>query len=159
MAFADSVPVLWVPAMALVPAQAPEAAHAVALAVDQLRLVALPLAMELGLALSTTLGAGAFTDTEADWFALPPGPVQVNVNVELAVRVPVDCVPWTALVPDQAPDAVHVVALAAVQFSVAMPPLVMALGPTLNVTVGGGDLTETVTDCAALPPGPVHDSV
>jgi hypothetical protein len=122
-------------------------------------LAALPLEMELGLALSTTLGAGAFTDTEAAWFALPPGPVQVNVNVELAVRAPVDCVPWTAFVPDQDPDAVHIVALAAVQFSVALPPLVMALGPTLNVTVGGGDLTETVTDCATLPPGPVHESV
>jgi hypothetical protein len=35
----------------------------------------------------------------------------------------------------------------------------MALGPTLKLTVGGGDLTVTVVDCAALPPGPEQLSV
>jgi hypothetical protein len=40
------------------------------------------------------------------------------------------------------------------QFSVALLPLVMALGPTLRVTVGVGALVETVADWAAVPPGP-----
>lgn len=30
--------------------------------------------------------------------------------------------------------------------SVALPPLVIALGPTLKLTVGVGDLMETVAD-------------
>jgi hypothetical protein len=58
----------------------------------------------------------------------------------------VDCDPLRALVPDQAPEAVQAVAWAADQFNVALPPLVMALGPTLRLTVGVGDLMETVAD-------------
>jgi hypothetical protein len=71
----------------------------------------------------------------------------------------VDCEPCTALAPDQAPPAVQAVALVAVQFNVALPPLVMALGPTLRLTVGVGDLMETVADWTALPPDPEHVSV
>jgi hypothetical protein len=41
---------------------------------------------------------------------------------------------------------VQVLALAADQFNVALPPLVIALGPTLKLTVGVGDLMETVAD-------------
>jgi hypothetical protein len=52
----------------------------------------------------------------------------------------------TGLLPDQAPEAVQAVALVADQFRVALAPLVIALGPTLKVTVGVGDLMETVAD-------------
>jgi hypothetical protein len=45
------------------------------------------------------------------------------------------------------------------QFSVALPPLVMALGPTLSVRTGAADVTVTVADCAAVPPDPVQVSV
>jgi hypothetical protein len=79
--------------------------------------------------------------------------------VEEAVRSPVDCEPFTALVPDQAPEAVQAVAFAEDQLSVALPPLAIALGPTLRLTVGIGDLTETVVDCVALPPGPLQVKV
>jgi hypothetical protein len=75
------------------------------------------------------------------------------------VRAPVDCVPVTALGPDQAPEATHAVALVADQVSVALLPLFIALGPTLSMTVGAPALTETVADCTALPPGPVHVSM
>jgi hypothetical protein len=51
-----------------------------------------------------------------------------------------------ALAPDQAPEALHSVALAEDQVNVAEPPLATALGPTLRFTVGVGDLTETVAD-------------
>jgi hypothetical protein len=64
-----------------------------------------------------------------------------------------------AFVPDQAPEAVQEVALTADQLSVALPPLVTALGPTLRLTVGVGDLTETVADWTALPPRPEQVSV
>jgi hypothetical protein len=63
-------------------------------------------------------------------------------------------VPFTAFVPDQAPEAVQAVALVVVQFNVALLPLVMALGPTLKLTVGAGDLIDTVTDWVAVPPVP-----
>ncbi len=62
------------------------------------------------------------------------------------------CVPCTAFGPDQAPDAVHVTAFNADHDSVALPPLVTALGPTLKVTDGAAALIETVADWLALPP-------
>jgi len=59
----------------------------------------------------------------------------------------VDCEPLTGRAPpDQAPEAEQEVALADDQVKVALPPLVIALGPTLRLTVGVGDLTETVVD-------------
>ena len=61
------------------PDQAPDAVQDVAFAADQVRVDALPLMTELGLALKLTVGAGAFTDTVADCAALPPVPVQVRV--------------------------------------------------------------------------------
>jgi hypothetical protein len=75
------------------------------------------------------------------------------------VSAPVDWVPLTALAPDQAPEAAHEVAFVDDHVSVALLPLLIALGPTLSVTVGATALTETVADCAALPPVPVQVSV
>jgi hypothetical protein len=72
------------------------------------------------------------------------------------VSAPVDCVPVTAFAPDHAPEATHEVAFVDDHVSVALLPLFKALGPTLNVTVGAAALTETVADCAALPPLPVQ---
>ena len=62
--------------------------------------------------------------------------------------------PDTAFVPDQAPEAAQEVAFVAVQFNVALLPLVIALGPTLKVTVGAAALMETVADWVAVPPAP-----
>jgi len=76
--------------------------------------------------------------------------------VEVAVSAPVDCVPFMALAPDQAPEAVQAVAFAEDQVSVAAAPLSIALGPTLSCTVGVGDLTETVVDWVAAPEGPLQ---
>ena len=72
----------------------------------------------------------------------------------MAVSAPVDCEPLRALLPDQAPEAVQAVAWVDDHVSVELPPLAIALGPTLRLTVGSGALTETVVDCAALPAGP-----
>jgi hypothetical protein len=71
----------------------------------------------------------------------------------------VDCEPLTAFVPDQAPEAVQLVALAADQVNVALPPLMMALGPMLRLTVGARRLMETVADWTEVPPAPEQVSV
>jgi hypothetical protein len=72
------------------------------------------------------------------------------------VSAPVDCVPRSALLPDHPPDAEQEVAFVEDQVRVALPPLATALGPTLNVSVGGGDLTDTVALCVAVPPEPLQ---
>ena len=79
MAF--SAPVLCVPLSGSVPDQPPDAAHALAWVVDQVRVALPPLATVLGLAVSAIVGAGAgeVTETVADWAALPPGPEQLSV--------------------------------------------------------------------------------
>jgi hypothetical protein len=68
----------------------------------------------------------------------------------------VDCWPLIGLTPDQAPEAVHEVAFAALQLSVELVPLATVLGVALMLTVGAVDFTETVADCVALPPAPVQ---
>jgi hypothetical protein len=67
------------PLTVLLPDQAPEAVHEVALVEDQVNVELLPLAIVLGLATKLTVGAGADTETVADWAAVPPAPVQVSV--------------------------------------------------------------------------------
>jgi hypothetical protein len=71
----------------------------------------------------------------------------------------VDCVPVSALAPDQDPEAVQAVALVADQVSVELPPLATVLGLAARLMVGTGCVTETVADCTALPPVPVQVSV
>ena len=61
--------------------------------------------------------------------------------------------------PDQAPDAVQPVALLEDQLSTADPPLLTVVGLALRLNEGAGAETLTVTDCAALPPGPLQVSV
>jgi hypothetical protein len=64
------------------------------------------------------------------------------------------------LAPDQAPDAVHEVALFDDQVRVDALPLSIVLGLALKLTVGEGfALTVTVADCDALPPVPVQVKV
>jgi hypothetical protein len=51
-----------------------------------------------------------------------------------------------AFAPDQAPEAVQAVACVDDQVSVALPPEVMALGPTLRLMLGAVALMVTVAD-------------
>lgn len=138
------------------PLQPPDAVQAVALVADQVSAEVRPLATVLGLADNVMAGAAWVTETVADWVALPPVPVQVIPKVELAVRAPVDCEPLAALVPDHAPEAEQEVALVADQLNVELPPLATVLGLAAKVTVGAGEVTETVAACDALPPVPVQ---
>jgi hypothetical protein len=142
--------------MGLPPLHALDAVQAVALAADQVSIELVPLATELGAALSRTVGAGELTETVADWVALPPGPVHVNEYVELADIAPVDCEPLSPLLPLQPPDALHEVALVLDQVSKEEAPEFTVLGVALSVTIGALLETVTVADCAALPPLPVQ---
>jgi hypothetical protein len=73
-----------------------------------------------------------------------------------ALKAPVLCVPLAGLVPLQAPDAVHAVALVELQLNVAAPPLATTSGDALNVTDGA---TLTVTFNGKLgPPAPAQVS-
>ncbi len=155
-----SAPVVCEPLVALVPDQAPEAVQAVALVDDQVNVEAVPLATVLGAAAKLTVGVGVLTETVTDWVALPPVPVQVSANVAAAVSAPVDCEPLNPLAPDQPPEAVHEVALVDDQVNVDAAPLATVVGLALRLTTAVGfALTVTVTDCAALPPGPVQVKV
>jgi hypothetical protein len=71
----------------------------------------------------------------------------------------VECDPLVASLPLQPPEAVQDVAFLDDQDSIELPPLAMVLGLALTLTVGAGELTVTVADCAALPPAPVQVSV
>jgi len=145
--------------VALLPFQPPDAAQEVALVEDQERADAAPLLTVLGFALSVTVGSGVVTVTVADCEALPPLPLQVRVKVESALSAPLDTEPFRGSLPDHEPEAEHDVALADDQLSVVLFPLTMVLGAALKVTVGAGEVTETVTDWLALPPVPVQVSV
>ena len=72
------------------------------------------------------------------------------------MSAPVDWLPLMALLPDHAPEAVHVVALVADQDSVESLPLAIVLGLAAKVSVGAAAATVTVIDWLALPPAPVH---
>ncbi len=146
------------PLTLLEPAHAPDAVQALALVADQLKVELLPLVMLLGLAVSTTCGAGELSDTVADCSALPPDPVQVSVNVEFALIAPVDCEPLKALPPDHAPEAVQVLAWLDNQVSVEERPEFTVLGFAVSCTTAAWLETVTVADCVAEPPGPVQVS-
>ena len=58
-----------------------------------------------------------------------------------------DSEPLMALLPDQAPDAVHELALLALHVRFEAPPLMTVLGVALKVTVAlGAGVTVTVVD-------------
>ncbi len=64
----------------------------------------------------------------------------------LAVRAPLDWEPLRPFAPDQAPDAVQLVALVEDQVRDVALPRVIELGLAFKLTVGAGDLTDTVAD-------------
>ena len=142
--FAVKAPVDCVPDVAFVPLHPPLALHDVALLLDHESVDDAPDAMLVGEAFNVTVGTG-LTVTVADRLVAPPVPVQVNVNVELALSGPLACVPEVALLPDHAPLAVHAVALLLDHESVEEPPEATLVGEALKITVGTG-LTVTVAD-------------
>ena len=97
------------------------------------------------------------TVTVTGRLVLPPGPVQVNVNVLVWVRGPVLWLPESGLLPDQAPPALQEVASLDDHVRVEALPELTVVGLATNETVGNGaGSTVTVTDWPALPPAPVQ---
>ena len=111
------------------PLQPPEATQPVAFADDQLSCVLPPLATCVGFALNVAVGVGQVADrhfgngvltaTVALSLDVPPLPVQVSVNVVVAVSRGVCSLPCTVREPLQPPEAMHDCALLAVQLNVA----------------------------------------
>jgi hypothetical protein len=85
--------------------------------------------------------------------------VQVRVNFVVVVRAGVVCEPAVASEPLQPPEAVQAVALVDDQVNAEVAPLLTVAGFTVRVTAGAGVVTDTVADCAALPPLPLQVSV
>jgi hypothetical protein len=134
--------------------------QAVALLEVHVKVDALPLVTLEGLALNDTVGAGgADTVTVADCEADPPAPVQVKVNFVVAVSAAVDCEPAVDSDPLQPPEAVQAVALVDDHVNAEVAPLLMVVGFAVKVTAGVGAVTDTVADCAALPPLPLQVKV
>jgi hypothetical protein len=132
----------------------------VALLEVQDRFEALPLLTLAGLTFSDTVGAGgAETVTVTDCEAVPPAPVQVSVNFVVAVRAGVACVPVVGMAPPQPPEAVHEEVFLEDHVSDEVAPLLIFAGFAAMVTVGAGVFTDTVADCAAVPPLPVQVNV
>ncbi len=75
------------------------------------------------------------------------------------MSAPVDCEPLVALPPDQPPDAVQEDTLADDQLRVELLAEAIELGLALMLTVGTGDVTDTVVDWVALPPRPAQVNV
>ncbi|HUG97955.1 MAG TPA: hypothetical protein VMQ83_02110 [Gammaproteobacteria bacterium] len=149
------------PETARVPLQSPVAVHVVALVVTQFSVALSPGGTRSSFAVNWTAGggAGASTATVTDWLAVPPGPSHESEKLWLESNAPVDTVPLSGRVPDQAPEAVQVVALEAFQASEELPPAGTLTGAAVSDTTGvSADVTSTVTDALCSPPGPVHDS-
>jgi hypothetical protein len=96
------------------------------------------------------------TDTVVDCDAEPPAPVQVKVNLVVAVSLPVLVLPLADSAPLQPPEAEQAVALVEDQVRVEAAPLATVVGLAESVTVGAGAFTVTVAVWEALPPLPVQ---
>ena len=142
------------PLVALVPLQLPDAVHDVALVETQVSVLLAPLLIEVGAAVSVTVGAGVVLvmETEALAWDVPPAPVQLRLYVAAALRAPELSVPETAFAPLQVPLAVHAVALVLDQVSVLVPPALMDNGLADSVTVGAGVVPPPFGGLASLPP-------
>jgi hypothetical protein len=141
-----------------VPDHPPDAVQEVALVEVQPKVELPPGDTLTGFALKETVG-GAVTVTVADWDAVPPAPVQLKVNLVVALSGVVTWDPVVACAPLQPSEALHEVAFVDDQVSVEVAPLFTVVGFATKVTAGAGMLTDTVADCAALPPAPLQVSV
>ncbi|MEJ1963981.1 MAG: hypothetical protein WDO56_21545 [Gammaproteobacteria bacterium] len=160
-----SAPVDSDPFVAFVPVHAPEAMQLVALVLSH-RSIELPLGpIDAGLAERLIVGVGVtttlLTTTSTELCTLPPAPVHVRRNVEVAANAPLDSEPLIALLPVHAPEAVHEVAFVVDQVSTLAVPAVTVVGVAENkrVGAGAGAATLTVTDLVVVPPPPVQVSV
>jgi hypothetical protein len=84
---------------------------------------------------------------------VPLAPLQVRVNVLVALSAPVLALPLVGSLPDHPPDALQLVALVDDQLNVAAEPLLTVPGLAFNESVGAaGAVGET--PCPWAFPGP-----
>jgi len=127
----------------------------VALVEDQVRVADEPLVTLVGLAVRLTVGLGTTSVTWALSAAavVPLAPLQVSVKIVELVRAPVLALPLVALLPDQPPEAVQLVALLEVQTRVADEPLLTVVGAAIRLRVGFSGVAPL-----PLPPQPTANS-
>jgi hypothetical protein len=155
---AVSAPVLWLPLVALVPLQFPEAVHEVALVELHVRVEAPPLAIEVGFAVSVTVTVPGTATVVVAALPTPLAPTQVKEYTVVAVRAPVLWLPLVALVPLQPPEAIHDVALVELHVSVEAVPLITELGFAVSVTAGRAPTVTVAVATLLVPPEPVQVS-
>jgi hypothetical protein len=91
------------------------------------------------------------TVTLTDRLVVPPAPVQASVKLLLAVKAGLTWVPDAAFEPDQAPEAVQLVAPVDDQVRFVLAPLATEVGLALRVTAGAATgANVAVTFRAAL---------
>jgi len=135
-----------VPLVASAPVQPPEAVHVVAFVLDQVSVDFPPAAIDAGLALRVTVGAGIATRvTVVEAWPVPPAPVQERLYVVVAVG-DTESVPLVASAPVQPPEAVHAVAFVLDQVRVELPPAAIDAGLAPSVTVGAPVDAVTVNE-------------
>ncbi len=141
----------WVPLVARVPLQPPEAVQDDAFWEVQVSVEVPPSTTVVAEAVNVTVGAVAVTTTSVDCVAEPPGPVQVIVYVVVAAKGTVAAVPEVARVPVQPPDAVQDCEFADAHCRLAVLPALTVLSAAVSVTVGAGKAL-VVTVALATPP-------
>ena len=135
-----SAPVLWVPLVALVPLQPPEAAQEVAMVEFHVRVEPAPRTTVVGFAVSVTVAAGTTFTVAVATSLWPSARLQVSEKDVLARREPVLSLPLVALVPFQPPEAVQEVALGEFHIRVDVAPTVTVDCVALRVVLSGGAL-------------------
>jgi len=125
----------------LAPDQSSSAVQLVVSVVVQDSIDVPPAGTDEGFAVKVIAGAGmsaaaSETVTVVEAVLVPPGPVQVREYVVVTFRGPVDWEPFAPTEPDQAPDALHDVALLVDQESVLDAPRPIATGLAASVILG-----------------------
>lgn len=142
------------PFAAFAPLQPPEAAHAVAFVLVQLRLEEPPAVTLAGFAANVSVGAGGvptLTVTLAIGL-VPPAPVHWSENRVVAVRLEIVSFPDALFAPDQPPEAVQPVAFVEVQVSWVLPPAFTVVGFAVRVPVGVGTGVGPGSACSLSSP-------
>jgi hypothetical protein len=90
---------------------------------------------------------------------LPPEPLHVSVYVPVVVIPFTVWLPEVALPPDQAPEALHELALLEDQLKILLPPLVTVAGEALNDNVGVDPPVDDPSPGEDEPPEPPPQAV
>ena len=130
----------------------------IALVEDHESVEELPFVIEVGFAVSVTVGAGGgtVTPTVTEACAVPPAVPEHEIEYVVVAVGETEVVPFVLRALKPVP--VQELALVETQVSVEELPFVIAVGEAVSVTVTVGATTLTVTVDVAEPPAPAQDS-